>query len=57
MIYFQTSAKDNLNIEKVFQEMTEKLYEEYMKSGIEQKPQIKLDELPGGKKKEGMLKY
>ena len=45
MIYFQTSAKDNLNIENVFQEMTEKLYEEYTKSGIEQKPQIKLDEL------------
>lgn len=51
MIYFQTSAKDNINIEEVFQEMAEKLYEEYKESGIENKPQIKLDEQPKNKKK------
>ena len=51
MIYFQTSAKDNINIEEVFHEMAEKLYEEYKESGIENKPQIKLDEQPKNKKK------
>ena len=51
MKYFQTSAKDNINIEEVFKEMAEKLYEEYKKSGIENKPQIKLNEQPKKKKK------
>ena len=51
MIYFQTSAKDNINIEEVFHEMAEKLYEEYKESGIENKPQIKLDKQPKNKKK------
>ena len=51
MIYFQTSAKDNINIEKVFQEMAEKLYEEDKKSGIEDKPQKKLDKQPNKEKK------
>ena len=42
MIYFETSAKDNINIEKMFEEMGEILYEEYLKSGREAKTQNKL---------------
>ena len=33
MKYFETSAKNNINIENVFQEMGEILYDNYIKSG------------------------
>ena len=52
MIYFRTSAKENINIENVFQDLGEKLYKEYKKSGIYKKPQLKLEEKPKKKKKE-----
>ncbi len=42
MIYFETSAKDNINIEKIFEEMGEKLYVEYLKSGRATNTQIKV---------------
>ena len=46
MKYFQTSAKDKININNVFEEMGEKLYEEYKKSGRENNIQLKSIEKP-----------
>ena len=43
MDYFQTSAKDDINIEKIFQEMGEFLYLNYIKLGRGKDNQIKLE--------------
>ena len=51
MEYFITSAKENINIEKIFQEMGEILYDNYIKSGRGKNNQIKL-EVKSKKKKE-----
>ena len=44
--YIETSAKNDLNINNLFQEIAENLYDIYDKSGLEKKPQntIKVDE-------------
>ena len=49
MKYFQTSAKDKININKVFEEMGEKLYEEYLKSGRVKNIQLKSAAKPNKK--------
>ena len=41
MKYFKTSAKEKININNIFEEMGEKLYEEYKKSGRENNIQLK----------------
>ena len=43
MDYFETSAKENININNVFQQIGEVLYEEYIKSGTGNKKQLKLE--------------
>lgn len=50
MKYFETSAKNNINIEKIFEEMGEKMYSEYIKSRRNDNIQIK-HEVPKIKKK------
>ena len=37
--YIETSAKDNLNINKIFEDVAEILYDDYIKSGLGNKPQ------------------
>ena len=51
MEYFITSAKENINIEKIFQEMGEILYDNYIKSGRGKNNQMKLVEKSNKKKK------
>ena len=51
MKYFEISAKNNINIENLFQEMGEILYDNYIKSGRGKNNQIKL-EVKSKKKKE-----
>ena len=46
MKYFKTSAKEKININNIFEEMGEKLYEEYKKSGRENNIQLKSIEKP-----------
>ena len=41
MKYFKTSAKEKININNIFEEMGEKLFEEYKKSGRENNIQLK----------------
>ena len=49
MKYFQTSAKDKININNVFEEMGEELYEDYLKSS--RAKNIQLKKAPKSKKK------
>ena len=46
MKYFETSAKDKINIDNAFEEMGERLFEEYHKSGREKGIQLKISEKP-----------
>ena len=40
MKYYETSAKENTNIDAIFHDIGQKLYENYLKSGGEKEIQI-----------------
>ena len=51
LYYKETSAKENICIEEIFEEIAEKLYEDYVKHGESNKAQPTLKIIPKKKKK------